>query len=289
MQMTELLHHLGIPVAPSNHHHTRPGWVQFDCPYCGTNSQKFHMGFRIDGGFVNCWKCGPHPLYETVYQLSNKTPEQTKKLLGDLEFKKFKPTEHRGKLVLPKGLGELGKPHRKYLRSRGYDPDLIQQLWKVQGIGIAAKRSWTIFIPIIFKGQTVSWTTRKIVDEDVLRYLSANSKEESYPHKKVLYGEDYARWAISIHEGPLDVWKVGPGATCTFGTGFSRTQIRRMIKYERRIICFDAEEQAQKRARQLMNQLEPFPGETINVILDSKDAGSASKREIRTLRKLLEV
>jgi hypothetical protein len=64
-------------------------------------------------------------------------------------------------------------------------------------------------------------------------------------------------------------------------------QARKMIRYPRRAICFDNEPEAQKRARDLYNLLVDFPGETMRIELDAKDAGEASERERKRLRNVV--
>jgi DNA primase len=73
-------------------------------------------------------------------------------------------------------------------------------------------------------------------------------------------------------------------ATC--GTGYSAEQAALMSRYYKRIVCFDSGTSAQNRAAELVDTLSVFPGETIKVELDAKDAASAPKKEIRLLRKL---
>jgi DNA primase len=190
-------------------------------------------------------------------------------------------------LVFSKGVGDLRKAHREYLRGRGFDVEALISLWRIQAIGIASRLQWRVFIPIFYHGEVVSWTTRSISDRVEMKYITARPTEEKMPSKSVLYGEDYAGHSVLIHEGPLDVWKVGPGALCTLGTSFSIAQVEKLSKYPRRVVCYDAEREAQQRARSLCDLLAPYDGETLNVLLDSKDPGSASDREIKRLRRML--
>jgi hypothetical protein len=198
-----------------------------------------------------------------------------KNLLDGLETSQFKKEKPTGKLVIPKGVGELMPAHIKYLIQRGFNYKEIRHIWKIQGIGIASHLAWRIFIPIIHHEETVSWTTRSISkSKKVTRYISAPLEEESIPHKSLLYGEDFAHHSIIITEGPLDVWKIGPGAAAT-----------KIAQYPTRVICFDNTKQAQLRAYQLCNDLSVLPGKTYNILLDAKDAGSATEKEIEKLRK----
>jgi len=209
-----------------------------------------------------------------------------KSLLKDIKPSKVKKEKPKGKLIIPKGVGNLQIPHARYLVERGFLPKDIINLWKIQGIGIAGKLSWRIFIPIIYHGKMVSWTTRSISNRGkVTRYISAELKEESIPHKSLLYGEDYVQQSIIITEGPFDVWKIGPGAVATLGVGYSNEQAFRMTSYPKRAICFDNEKEAQKRAKKLCEDLSVFPGETFNIQLNAKDAASADAKEIQQIRK----
>lgn len=269
------------------HHHAREGWIQISCPYCGAGGEGFHMGFNLNYNYTNCWRCGKHPVGEVVQKLTGLNWSDVKTLLGKLDRRISIPKADRptGKLVLPKHVGPLKRVHREYLEGRGFDVEELERLWEIKGIGIAARLQWRVFIPITLRGETVSWTTRSLVD-DGLRYISASVQEEAISHKSLLYGEHYVRHSLIIVEGPTDVWTIGPGCVGTCGIGFLTSQVRRMAKYPVRVVCFDNQPEAQARARELCALLEMYPGETYNVVLDAKDANTAPRREIRRLRRL---
>lgn len=286
MNLTEIFKEHNIPYKTEGHHHCRPDWIQIDCPFCGRDSHKWHLGYSLEDNYLNCWQCGSHPLIKTLVELTGFSSTKCEQILKGIEPTKTKKEKPKGKLKLPKGIEELARPHLRYLIERGFDPAELEKLWKIKGISISSYLPWRIFIPIIYHGRTVSWTTRSISHSNkITRYISASLKEESTPHKSLLYGEDYARQAIIITEGPFDVWRIGTGAVATLGTGYSQAQAFRMTSYPKRVICFDNEKEAQKRAKKLCDSLSVFPGETFNVQLDAKDAASASKREIMRLRK----
>lgn len=289
MQFTEILDRYHIRYQTEGKY-CRPGWIAFDCPFCrgGLDPNKPYAGYNLARGSVNCWRCGPHPVGTTLMQLTRLKWSDVKSLLDDLDRPRFKDEiKPAGRLVLPHGLCELQKPHRRYLERRGYDPDEIAERYGVKGIALASRLSWRLFIPIHFKGEIVSWTTRSIDPNETLRYISASMDEEAIPHKHLLYGEDLATNAISIHEGSIDTWRVGHGAVATLGTGYSSNQILRMIRYPRRIVCFDSEKAAQRRANKLCDLLEGYDGETYNIVLDAKSADEESDETIEKIRKLL--
>jgi hypothetical protein len=285
MNFRDILSEYNIATGPMSHYHVREGWIQFDCPYCSPDSQGWYMGYSIEGRFLNCWRCGNKPLFPTLRLMTGLSEREVKNLLGDFRPEHIERRKPKGKLILPQGIGDLQAAHKKYIKKRGFDYRELQQLWKIQAIGLANKLSWRIFIPIHYHGEIVSWTTRSISDKILARYVSAGVDEEAMPHKELLYGEDFARHAVIVQEGIFDVWRIGPGAVATFGVNYSEKQVERIAKYPTRAICFDNEFEAQRRARKLADDLSVFPGETFNVVLDAKDADDESTENIERLRK----
>lgn len=294
MNIIEALQELEITYWEDGHEHCRQGWVQIDCPDCSPDWGHARLGINIQGLYCNCYYCGPKYLKSVLYDALppgasySESQEILSQLSAEYETAESDPRLKRS-LVLPNGIGEMHQAHTNYLISRGFtyhDLDILQRLWQMQGITLSVNLSWRIFIPIHYKGEVVSWTTRSI--SEVGRYRSASADQERIPHKELLYGEDYARHSILVFEGIIDVWKIGPGAVATFGTGFSRHQVLKLSKYPKRMICFDAEIEAQKRAGDLADQLESFPGETSVIELQTgKDAASCSNKEVKQLKKLL--
>lgn len=280
-----LLEEHSVEIQTAGHHHCRPGWLQFDCPFCGPGTGSFHMGWNLHFQYVNCWRCGKHSVVETLAAVTGLSWSECKLIVSTLESKPIPKMERpTGKLVLPKGLGPLEEPHRRYLSSRGLDPNELESVWGLQGIGIASRLQWRIFIPILLRDKMVSWTTRAIGSKG-LRYVSASPQEEAIAHKTLLYGEQFCRHKIIVVEGPPDVWTMGPGCVGTCGIGFSIQQVRRIAKYPVRAICFNSEPIAQQRAHELCALLEPYPGKTYNVVPDGNDLNSSSRREVRRIRK----
>lgn len=287
MTFSEVLAALKITHHTSGHHHCRSGWVQLDCPFCGKGSGKFHLGYNIRQHYMNCWKCGPHPVAYTLYRASHASKDRIGELLGSLDRTDLLAEDSpvlTGRLRLPKGLEPLAAPHRRKLEGRGFDPDELEKLWRLQGLGRTAELPWRIFIPIFYRSKMVSWTTRSLGEKQ--RYISASLADEDMDHKHLLYGQDYCGHSIVIVEGPTDVWNVGPGAAATFGLSYTVQQVKKAGAHPYRYVCFDSSKAAQSRALQLADLLSVFPGETHVVELDAEDPGSASKKEVKALRKL---
>jgi hypothetical protein len=286
MTFQELLAQYEIPIAPESHHHRRAGWEQIDCPACNSEGH-WRLGFHLEFQYFVCWNCGKLPRYETLTAIFKEPYHRLRELLNDLDSTQTQRIVERGGFKEPKGVGNLLPAHCRYLTGRGFDPDTLNKQWAIKGIGISGRLSWRVWIPITLSGIMVSWTTRDIGDSGP-RYLSAQPHEESVGHKEILYGEDFVEHTIIVVEGPLDVWAIGPGAAATLGIAWTQSQMRRIAKYPRRYICFDAEENAQRQAKKLCRQLEVYEGETTNLVLESgKDSSRASGKEIKELKQLL--
>lgn len=249
------------------------------------------MGFNIAYGYVNCWRCGRHRLDETLEEVLGLPRSEVRKVFREIDLDKSAvPVKKRGKLVVPPCVGPLERPHIRYLQHvrRLYVKEAVQ-LWDLGGIGLRGTRynlQWRIYIPIYLHGEQVSWTTRSISDTTKKKYRTAHPEEEAVSHKEVLYGADYARGTILIFEGPPDVWKVGPGAVCTFGTQWSWDQLLKIVSFPRRIICYDNEETAQHMAKEMKKLLDLYDGETENKVLDRR-ARDFSLKQVNELRRLL--
>lgn len=304
MTFADLCTEYNIQVAPSNHHHRTRGRESIDCPFCSPDSQRWRMGYHLTKHYFTCWVCGSLPIGKVLLELTKEPWPKVKQLIERLKGDDAIPEETaptaRGTLRIPTGVAPtLLQIHRDFLRGRRIDPDTAQKLWGARGIGISKSGfNWRMFIPVFYRGEMVSFTTRTVATPDRFgsynhkrrqTYRSASPEEEVLSHKTLLYGEDLVPGhCIVVVEGPLDAWAVGPGAVATLGIQITEQQVHRISKYPTRVICFDAEPEAQVRARKLVAELKPFPGDTINVELASgKDPSRASEQERATLRSFI--
>lgn len=285
MNFKQILEEHRVVLAPAHHTHSREGWVQFDCPYCGAGSRKFHMGLNTSNGVVNCWKCGQHRLLDVLCLLTGMKRGTALELVrGIPRAAKAHTGRPRGRLVQPQGLQPLGGPHKRYLQARGIQPAYAAKVWGVQGIGIASRLAWRLWLPITLDGEVVSWTTRALGNSPH-RYIAAPASDEAVPGKDVLAGADLCRHACIIVEGYLDAVLLGPGSAATCGTAYTTAQVRQAAAFNRRVICFDSSPDAQARAGRLADALSAFPGETHSVLLETgKDPGEADPAEVDELR-----
>jgi hypothetical protein len=286
MTIIDVLKALGIDYKTEGDHHCRPGWAQIKCIWCRTG--KWHLGINLRGSYCACWVCGGHRLGDTLAEAATRPIKEILTLTKDLDKGWIpKVVRPKGTLVVPKGLGPLLRAHKCYLIDRGFSPALLQRRYDVQGLGpFAGDLAWRIYIPIYDQtGLQVSWTTRSIDPQVVLRYRNAEPGAEVYPAKDYLFGGHLAGHSVVVHEGPFDAMKVGPGAVATMGVTYTKNQIDCIASYPIRAICLDNEPRAQRRAERLCSELEGLEGETYLVRIGGKDPASAPKKEIIALRK----
>lgn len=281
MTIQEILTEADIAFVESGHKHSCPGWIQIElCPFCSSSS--YHLGYSLAFKYWNCWRCGYHSVFSVFKELD--VPRHLWKQIAS-DFPDVPDNRERTQLKEPASRGPLLRAHRRYLEDeRGLDPEEMTKIWQAEGIGIAARLSWRIYIPILDQGKRVSWTTRAIGDVEQ-RYISASASEERKNHKHIVYGLDYVQQTALIVEGPFDVWKMGQGAVALFGTGYSTAQVRTLAKIPNRWICFDNSRPAQAQARKLAGELACFPGRTYVIQIDAEDPGSASARVVKNTRR----
>lgn len=288
MKFTDILHDYRIDYREAGaHHHVCEGFVGLDCPFCSPGSGKFKLGYNLARGFTTCWSCGPHRTAEVLGLLTGLSPGACYSLLGGIDFEKWRGTRLTGKLEMPRGVGPLLGSHKKYLRERGFDPGAVERLWRVQGIGHIGDFPHSLFIPIYFRGELVSWTTRRCSHTSDFRYGNARPDQERVSAKSLLYGEDYCGHTACVCEGPTDVWRIGPGAVCTFGMAFSKEQLNRLAKYAKVLVCFDGERQAQRRADRLAEEIAVVVPSVARIELPGCDPGSAPERHLNAIREML--
>ena len=269
----------------TGHKDVRGGWAGLECPWCGRNGE-LYLGINLSSGRGNCWRCGPHSLADIIAACTGVPLRQAIEAARGLSLPRVAARRQAGgKLVQPGGVGPLLPVHRRYLRGRKFDPDELVRLWGIQSIGLAVRFPWSIYIPIHnFDGEEVSWVTRSI-GTGPRRYHGAKPEEEVTPAKEILYGAQYCRHTVIVHEGPTDVWATGPGAASVLGLSVTQPQIDVIASFLVRVICFDNEPEAQRRAERLARKLAPFPGRTEVVTLETgKDTASAEPAEVAELR-----
>jgi hypothetical protein len=251
--------------------HSRPGWVQTACPHCSGHSGE-HLGFNIQFSYFNCWRCGPHPVYETLAKLTGLSVPAIKKELQGYRVRGDHQVAHRilvrrQQFKLPSDTRPLRSAHKKYLAKRNYDANKLQSIWgEMYGTGTCSPLDgidykYRLLIPITLDERVVSFQARDITGKSFRRYMACPKSRELLDHKHTLYGLDQCgenKWVMLV-EGITDAWRMGPGAAATFGIEFTKHQVCRIVdKFEKAFVVYDDDPQAVKQARKLQSALEGY-------------------------------
>ena len=279
----------GISFLTEGHKHCRPGWVNVPCPFCSGNPG-YHLGYEIAANYYYCWRCGWHPLVETIGKLLNISNEESFRLLQPYKHlipdHVFKDPPKKEVFKLPSNAEPLSVQSRNYLERRGFNPDQLINEWDIMSTGPISQLdgisyNHRILMPIYWEGKRVTFQTRDITNKHPMKYLACPKHREIIHHKHLIYGkpEGWRSTGICV-EGITDVWKVGVRSFCTFGIEFTNQQVRLIAKtFDRIIIAFDPDPQARIQAIKLMNELEFREVETFVLFID-KDPGSMNQEEV---------
>jgi len=300
LDIYSLLHHLGKPIITEGHKHARPGWVQTTCPFCAGNPG-YHLGYNLQDGFFNCWRCGFHKTIDTIQALAGVNREGAIELLKRfsgtaVSFPSTKETPQKEPFRYPSGVKPLGPKARKFLEKRGIDSSEAADLWGALETGPTSYLDgvdyrFRILIPITLEGQVVSFTARDWTGKAKVRYKACPAHLEIVNRKKILYGEDKARAAgfsrVVVVEGPLDVWKLGPGAVATLGASFSPAQVLRLRRFKSVLVMMDNDPAGHIAATRLCEKLSAIGVPAQRIRYDAPDPGSLPDSEVADVRKLL--
>ncbi len=110
--------------------------------------------------------------------------------------------------------------------------------------------------------------------------------------KSVLYNLDNATGRrVCLVEGPADVWRMGDGFVCSFGTDVTQAQVRLLSRYKEVFIMFDPEPEARIKARKVAEELSILGGGTDVWLVDMEeyrcDPGDLTEEQAQKLRREL--
>ncbi len=285
MDILSFLKDHGIPYELSGKNLSK-GRIGVCCPFCYDSG--FHGAFTPDGEVYTCWKCGWKPINEILRKLTGLQYLDLQDYDGTSILQKIERKEARGIAIELPG-GPLEDVHKKYLRKRGLNPDIMEGKYGLRGTTFSGTFNYRIIIPLQFEGRIASFTSRDYTGLQELRYKTLSIEKSIIDPKALLFNQDFAlENSIMVSEGPFDAFKLGDGAVATLGTSVTETQIRKMAMYENIYIVFDPEVQAQLRAKKLAERLAVL-GKNVEIINigGDKDPGDLDENSIKILRKEL--
>ncbi len=293
MNFTKFLEDNNIEYLTEGHKHCRPGWVNIKCPFC-TGHEGYHLGYDLHKNYFHCWRCGGHSVLQTIQKLTGTSKSEALQIIS--QYKGYSPLPKtavrqvkRKRFRYPSGTAELGEKHRKYLESRNFDPNKLQQEWGLLGAGPVAllddiDYKFRVLAPIQYRGKVVSFQARDVTERAKMKYLACPKPREVIHHKQILYGIDKCKKdAVALVEGITDVWRLGPGAVACFGISWKMAQAALLAqRFQRIFILFDDDPQAKQQASALEAEL-AFRGKEVEIEYIQGDPGDMPQEEANYL------
>lgn len=272
------------------------GNVGIQCPFCDDPSD--HLGIHLENKTINCWRCGTRgTAVKLIMKLERIGFEQALERIASLtsrrkdisqKWTRSESEERTGltSLTLPKECQNvLLDQHRSFLEKRRFDPDKIFSKYDLKCVEQSVNWKFRLIIPIKRHGRAVAWTGRDVTGQAQVPYLNAPKEQCVLPVKHTLYNLDSVRDTAIVVEGPLDVWRIGDGAVCTYGTKYTRQQILLLSKLRRVFVLFDSD--AKNLAKNFGADLSLFVPQTEILNLDQGDPADMAPSDVQELRKMV--
>ena len=264
------------------------GFVNVQCPYCSDKSN--HGGFSKNGYVFMCWRCGKHPVIQTLAKVTGLTTKQIFELkekyntLIDEEEEKI--VYHNETIEVPGS--ELLPQHIRYLEDRGFNPQYLINKYDLRGtLATGDIYAYRVITPIYYNHRIVSYQGRDFTGKQNIRYATCKPENEIIHHKKILFNLDNSKQeSVIVMEGVYDVFRFGDNSIATMGTSYTKEQLALLAKrYKRVYTMFDPEVDAQNRAKILCSDLSMAGLETVNILLDEGDPAEQSEEVVKEIKR----
>lgn len=242
------------------------GWVNIKCPFCSDHSN--HLGFNLRKGFFYCWRCNWKSKEDVLKKLA---PEDNPGFILKQYNIRYREGRSRtckiknSKPVVVPG-GPLLDYHREYIVSRGLDPDVLEEKYKIKGTNYLGDYKFRVIAPIIERGRIVSYQGRDVTGVSDLRYKACKKEDELVDHKSIIYNIDNCKEDfLIVTEGIFDVWNIGDNSCCTFGKSYTINQLVCISRFKIVFVYYDPDYAGKNASRKLCKDLIGLGVETYSV------------------------
>lgn len=236
---------------------TTKGWINVSCPFCGDSSN--HCGINLKSNMFSCWVCQAKgdivKLVKEIKGISFRKSENIiKDYLQDSTFAALKDdrlTEansvrrSRLSVTYPSPIQEsIPEPHRQYLLSRNFDPDLLTKKYGLKFTYNTGNYRFRIIAPIFVGGQAVSWIAADVIRKgSVPPYLKCPLEMSVVSANDCLYNIDTVGSVAVVTEGITDVWRIGDGCVASMTKSINSSQIQQLSDrgVKKVVVMFDAD------------------------------------------------
>jgi len=272
------------------------GWIGTACPFCPDEDPSTHLGINPDTNMISCWRCGKKGSvielvryhqrcsYASAENVLSQFSRASSRAIAFEEESQAK-AKATASVLLPSECEKSILPlHQEFLVRRGFEPHEIYKKYNLSCVDKFGKWKFRLIIPITMHGQLVAFTSRDVTGLSDNPYRHASNVECVIPVKSCLYNMDTVKDTVIIAEGPLDVWNLGDASVCTFGTKYTRSQVKLLAsKCKRAFVLFDSD--AITEASLLAYDLSAHIEHVEIMELDSGDPADMTQQDVRALRR----
>ena len=276
------------------------GWINITCPFCHDSSN--HCGINLKSNLFHCWVCQSKGsivrLIKEIKDISfhksetiirDYLMESSLALFGEINTDSANSVRsNRETLVYPTPFQEtIPEPHRQYLLSRNFDPDLLTKKYGLKFTYNTGAYRFKIIAPIFIDGKAVSWIAADVIRKRSLApYIKCPLEMSIVSANSCLYNIDSAKTTAILVEGITDVWRCGDGVVASMTKSITPEQIllleQKGIKKVFVMYDSDAVNSAKKTANKLSGLFE-----TEVIELSEGDPADLSSEEVSEIRNLL--
>lgn len=276
------------------------GWINIACPFCGDHSN--HCGINLRSGMFNCWICNEKgSIVKLVKEIKETSFLKAETIVNaylqesSLDAIRQNNTvsansvsRERLSLLYPTSIQEnMPEPHRNYLLSRNFDPELLVKKYSLKFTYNTGDYRFKIIAPVFFRGQEVSWIAMDIVrDGSIPPYIKCPSGMTVLPANDCLYNIDSVKSKAILVEGITDVWRIGDGCIASMTKSLNSRQIDQLTEYGVKKVFVMYDSDAIKNAKLAANKLSGFFSVEV-VELSEGDPADLTPSEAKDLKESL--
>lgn len=283
----------GIPYATQGKQISR-GWVGLQDVFNKSNDRDWHLACNIAGGYLNSWIDGSHTLksWLEIVAPDDDFHSIMQEYGDEISYVNRLNDKRQNAQTIDFSFSDLPPHARKYIEKRQFDPDRLINDYGLRWGGIVGDFAYRIIIPLYNKeGELVSYQGRFIgTDKSIPRYKTLAIEKSLVDPKSILFNEQKVKGhTVYLCEGFFNVVRWGEDAVASLGTSFTESQVRALAQYDRVVILFDSEVQAQGRARKLASRVSSMGTkvEVIDLELEERDIAQCTDEEIREFRRII--
>ena len=287
---------------------TRGEYYTLSCPYCEDKGHRLYVNYRFNTPkeenmekavcYLSDCLSVPENFRDFVERVNTPPDFEWTSRIGRFGIDEVpvdiatgdiigRPTELPGECTFLTDLSS-SHPANRYLERRGFDPDLVDEMYEVSFCMSSPVKyaQGRLVIPVFYKDKLVGWQTRAIWDNEKPKYYSQPGFQKSlYPYN---WDEAQKCRTLVYVEGALDVWGVGRCGTGVFGKTLGaghRKLLMEAENVESVVVAFDPDQDEKEKAKgkdhhivtaaQWINSIPKFRNKVVQVYFPIKeDPGS---------------